>query len=65
MVTSFLHYSDVTDRRAASVRLFVFLSIPRADIRVCEIIRFHHECEGGIKKNPFCGSPIGITRLVE
>ena len=25
IVTSFYHYNDVTDRRAASVRLFVFL----------------------------------------
>ena len=36
MVTSFKHYNDVTDRRAASVRLFVFyLSLGLA--QVCEI----------------------------
>ena len=34
MVTSFSHYNGVTDRRAASVRLFVFLSFLRADIGV-------------------------------
>ena len=30
ILTSFLHYNDVTDRRADSVRLFVFLSFLRA-----------------------------------
>ena len=30
MLTSFYNYNDVTDRRSASVRLFVFLSFPRA-----------------------------------
>ena len=30
MVTSFYHYNDVTDRRVADVRLFIFSSFPRA-----------------------------------
>ena len=36
MVTSFLHYNDVTDGRAASVRLFVFYH-SLGLVRLCEI----------------------------
>ena len=39
MVTSFQHYNDVTDRRAASVRLFVFFYLSLGLVRVCEIKR--------------------------
>ena len=46
--------------RRAAVR---FLSFPGL-VTVCEIIRIHHECEGG-KENPSRGSPFGITRLAE
>ena len=43
MVTSFYHYNDVTDRRAASVRLFVFYLFLGL-VWVCEINRIHHWC---------------------
>ena len=51
------------DQRAADVRLFVFY-LSHGLVTVCEIIRIHHECEGG-KENPSRGSPFGITRLAE
>ena len=40
MVTSFYRYNDVTNRRAASVRLFVFY-LSLGLVRVCEINRIH------------------------
>ena len=43
IVTSFFHYNDVTDRRAASVRLFVFYLFLGL-VWVCEINRIHHWC---------------------
>ena len=30
MVTSFEHYNDVTDQRAADMQLFALFSVPRA-----------------------------------
>ena len=40
MVTSFYHYTGVTDRRAADVRLFVFY-LSLGLVRVCEIKLSH------------------------
>ena len=53
MVTSFYHfviYNSVTDWRSADVHLFVFY-LSLGLVRVCEIIRIHHECEGRIEKS--------------
>ena len=41
MVTSFLHYNDVTDLRADDVRLFVYLSFPSAGTGTCYRIISH------------------------
>ena len=58
MVTSFYHNNDVTDRRATSV--WPTCGCSWADtgmwdyygpIRVCGIIRIHHNSEGGIEKS--------------
>ena len=48
MATSFNHYNDVTDRRAANMRFF-YLSLGL--VPVFEIIRIYHEYEGRIKKS--------------
>ena len=56
MVTSFLHYDDFTDRRATSVRLFVFY-LSLGLVRVCEINRIHHWCSVGTEKSQPKGTP--------
>ena len=50
MVTSFEHYNDVTEVSEASVRLFVFY-LSQGLVRICEIIRIYHECEGRIENS--------------
>ena len=49
MVTSFSHCNDVTDQRAASMRMFVYYFSTGLE-RVCEIKSVHRECEGDIEQ---------------
>ena len=60
MVTSFYRCNDVTERRAASVRLSLGL------VRVCQINRIHHWCSVGTEKSQPEGPPFQWeTRLAE
>ena len=56
MVRSFYYNNAVTDRRAASVRPFVFY-LSLGLVRVCEINRIHHWCSVGTEKSQPEGPP--------